>query len=86
MENIPTKFPRQTIDKMDAMIEAKTYASRSQLVKAAVDRLLNEAQMWAEADRAIEEALLVGRFDDVLEAKIRKIMSQLVANHNNDSK
>ena len=82
---IPTKFPSQTVARMDEMIASGRYSSRSHLVKEAVDRLLNEDRYREEIDHLVEDIIMSGRADVAIEDRMRLIFAGVIRPPETDS-
>jgi Arc/MetJ-type ribon-helix-helix transcriptional regulator len=79
LTTIPARFTKPTVDKMDALIKTGHFASRSDLIKNAVENLLNENRVRDEADRMIQLAIASGKYDTLIEERLKVAFGRLMA-------
>jgi Arc/MetJ-type ribon-helix-helix transcriptional regulator len=67
------------VERMDLLIKKGQFASRSELIKNAVDNLLNEDRARSEADRMIQEAISSGKYDALIDERLKVAFTRLMA-------
>lgn len=76
--NIMVRVNQDTTDQIDALVSSGRFKDRVDVVRTAIDRLLNEDRSAEAADRAIRERLLLGGFDAEIEERMRALFSRII--------
>lgn len=76
---IPARFTHKTVERMDAEIKKGHYASRSDLIKNAVENLLNEDYAEQRARKLVQDAIDNGAYDSMIEDRVRVAWGRFMA-------